>query len=191
MSRTLSARMGAPVRLLLGVMLALALTLALSGDASAAKVRLFQPADIRKACEAGGGAFVEHEYGWMCTLPNGDQVWCDYVHNVCGYTDRGKPAINRGQPAHTARPGAHGAQLAPVARVVAKAAGGGGGGRTDTLRATCEKVEHLIGAYEQLVDGGGALGSAVDSVPGLDAKLRGELNDAKQFKEQVCDPVLG
>jgi hypothetical protein len=51
-------------------------------------------------------------------------------------------------------------------------------------------VEDLIGGYEDVLEGGGLFGGVVDMVPGARGFIEGKLNDARQFKEKVCDPVL-
>lgn len=65
-----------------------------------------------------------------------------------------------------------------------------GGGRTDTLRATCSKVDQLISGYQDLLDGGGLLSGTLDIVPGARTHIESKLRDAKEFKTRVCDPVL-
>lgn len=73
-------------------------------------VKLFPHKDVEKICHDAGGTFSGNEYGFTCTLPNGDQLWCDYIARVCGFTDRGKPAPKKDKRTH--------AQLLSKIRVV-------------------------------------------------------------------------
>jgi hypothetical protein len=180
-----------------------------SGARAAADSPIFTVGDIRHYCETQGGTFEQSQYGWLCTLPNGDEVWCDFVHGVCGYTDRGKPAKKQTRHRLVAFAGLQMQLIARTTRradrfkdgdrllkgvsALAKAGGGGAGrgpGRTDTLRATCAKVRELIDGYENVLGGGSIFSGAVDTVPGLRARLQSDLRDAKEFNERVCNDVL-
>jgi len=165
---------------------------------------IFGSADVQRYCEGLGGTFTDSEWGWLCTLPNGDQVWCDYISTVCGYTDRGKPAPKPVRKRHAAlattymMPALTTSQRAVSlstlhgsVRTLIASAKRSGSANTDSLRATCAKVDQLIEGYEDVLEGGGLFGGAVDTVPGLRQRLLSGLKDAREFKRQVCEPVLG